>query len=188
MNYFIFQPGISTETLLLLRGLLQESPEKDRAVTLMFDGMHLGPNVQYHHSADQIGGVEDMGNGDRKNCFAKGLLVFMLRSIFGGWCQVIGHHFHGPNFGKGRMEKLLMDYLSALHAAGIECRAIVCDQEPSHVSLFKSLGVTRLTPYIRNPFSGTRTYLIYDAPHLIKNARNNLMQNDFLVSIYLARN
>lgn len=166
----------------MLADILKEAPEKDRIVTMMFDDMHISPNVEYHHSADEIKGVEDMGSKERKNSFANGLMVFMLRSIFGGWSQVIGHHFRGPTLDNDKRETLLMNYLSALHTAGIECKVIVCDQAPSHISLFKSLGVTGLTPYFRNPFTDARTYVVFDPPHLIKSARNNLMQNDFLVS------
>ena len=113
---------------------------------------------------------------------AQSLLVFMIRSVFGGWTQIIGHHFTQSAFPKEELKKILFCYLQVLHNASIKVKAIVCDQEPGHVSLFKSLGVCREVPFIHCPSCEEKIYIIYDPPHLLKSARNNLMTNTFLVS------
>ena len=148
--------------------------------------MYVRQHLEYNCFSDCVTGVEALDATSRSPAFAQCLLVFMLRSIFHGWTQVIGHHFTASSFGKTKLKSLLDSYLSALDTAGILCRAIVCDQEPSHVSLFLAAGVTPETPYIRCPSSGRRVYVIYDPPHLLKSTRNNLMTSDFLVSITVA--
>lgn len=125
-----------------------------------------------------------MIDSETRNCeIAQYLLVFMIRSIFSGWTQVIGHHFTRASFGKSNLKSLIDSYLSALDVAGIICRAIICDQEPSHVSLFRAAGVCPETPYIKCPSSGRWIYVIYDPPHLLKSTRNNLLTSDFMVSV-----
>lgn len=151
----------------------------------MFDAMHLGGMFEYDRFSDEVLGVQVISADERSNQRAQCLLVFMVRSIFGGWIQVIGHHFTKAAYPKQDLQRLMMDYLSALATASIECKAVICDQEPGHVSMFKSAGVTRLTLFIRCPSSGDKVYVIYDPPHLLKSARNNLIMSEFVVSTKL---
>ena len=62
---------------------------------------------------------------------------------------------------------------------------VICDQEPSHVSMFREAGVATNAPYILCPGSGRKVFVIFDPPHLLKSTRNNLMTSDFLVSFDL---
>ena len=61
---------------------------------------------------------------------------------------------------------------------GFRVRAIVCDNHPSNVSSFKKL----LEDVNQNPdelymlHKSRKIYLCYDAVHLIKNVRNNLLK------------
>lgn len=152
----------------------------------MFDAMHIGGLYEYDRFSDSVLGVHAISDDERSNKRAECLLVFMVRSIIGGWIQVIGHHFTRASYPKEDLEKLLKAYLSALSIASIECKAVVCDQEPGHVSMFKSAGVTKLTPFLRCPSSGNKVYVLYDPPHLLKSARNNLMNSEFVVSFLVA--
>lgn len=147
--------------------------------------MHLKPHYEYNVFSDRVVGIEMIDNARNSQVAAECLLVFMIRSVFSGWTQIIGHHFTKAAFSKEGLKGLIDSYLSALDTASLSCRAIVCDQEPSHVSLFRLAGCNPETPYIRCPSSGRRIYVIYDPPHLMKSARNNLLSSDFLVSYIL---
>ena len=151
----------------------------------MFDAMHLKPHYEYNVFSDRVVGLEAINNERDSREAAQCLLVFMIRSIFHGWTQIIGHHFTKAAFSKEDLKKLIEEYLIALDNASLSCRAIVCDQEPSHVSLFRLAGCNRDKPSIRCPSSGRQIYVIYDPPHLMKSARNNLLTSDFLVSVLL---
>ena len=144
--------------------------------------MHVRPNFEYNRFCDDVVGHEDVGSGNTTTKRAESLLMFLIRGLFGGWTEIIGYHFTVAAFSKDRLKTLLYEYLAALESANIVCRAIVCDQEPSHVSLFKGLGVTSDTPYVKCPFSGRRVYVIYDPPHLLKSTRNNFLNYDFKVN------
>ena len=148
----------------------------------MFDAMYIRKHLQYNVFSDTVMGVEWIDGDERSEEYAQCLLVFMIRSVFKGWSQIIGYHLTGSSFTKEKLKHLLDSYLSALDTAGLRCRGIICDQEPSNVSLFRKAGVSPETPYYLCPSSGQRIFIIYDPPHLLKSTRNNLMTSDFLVS------
>lgn len=177
-----FQPGICHATIDSLGEFLTGVGPKDTSVVLMFDSMYLRGLYEYDRFSDSVLGVQAISEEKRSNQRAQCLLVFMVRSIIGGWIQIIGHHFTKAAYPKEDLDKLLKSYLTALTRASIDCKAVICDQEPGHVSLFKSLGVTRLTPFVRCPSSGKKVYVMYDPPHLLKSARNNLIASEFVVS------
>ena len=177
-----FQPGICFETLNQLNEFLSET-DKDRNVVLMFDAMHVRQLLEYNSFSDSVSGVETVDSERRSDVYAQCLLVFMLRSILHGWTQIIGHHFTRSVFNKHSLKPLIESYLTALHASGLTCRAIICDQEPSHVSMFRAAGVSFDNPHIPCPVTGRKIYVVYDPPHLLKSARNNLLTSEFVVRL-----
>ena len=150
-------------------------------VVLVFDGMRLRSQLEYNRMTDDIVGHEDIGPGETSSKNATDLILFMIRSIFGNWSEIVGHHFVASSFPKERLKKCIFEKLAALHDANVIVAAITCDQAPSQVSLFDSMGVTKLTPYIQCPYSGRRVYIIYDPPHLLKSTRNNFLNYNFNV-------
>ena len=72
----------------------------------------------------------------------------------------------------------LLDYLEILSNCSFRVRTIVCDNHPSNVSSFKKL----LEDVNQNPdelymlHKSRKIYLCYDAVHLMKNVRNNLLK------------
>lgn len=158
------------------------SNRKERVVVLTFDAMYLREHVEYCRFNDRVFGVEEIDANRRTKATAQALLVFMIRSVFGGWTHIVGHHFTRSSYPKEELEKTIMSYLHHLHDANFEVKAIVCDQEPSHVSLFRSLGVNREKPFIKCPSCFEKIFVIFDPPHLLKSTRNNLINNDFVVS------
>ena len=166
-----------------LQDQLFEGDDKERIVVLMFDAMHIRPHLEYNVFCDSVYGVQQMDKETRSDEVAQSMLVFMIRSVFRGWTQIIGHHFTAASLPQKDLHQLLKTYLSALDTFGVICRAIICDQEPSHVAMFREAGVASDAPYIRCPSSGRKVFIIFDPPHLLKSARNNLMSSDFLVGL-----
>ncbi len=166
-----------------LQDWLEGAPAAARIVILSFDGMHLEKNLQYSRMKDDIIGHEDVGPTRTSKNISENLLMFMIKGLFGSWSEIIGHHFVPSSFSKEKLKECILEKLSALHNYGLLCGGIVCDQEPSHVSIFKSMGVTRSTPYIKCPFSNRPVYIFYDPPHLLKSTRNNFLNYNFMVCI-----
>lgn len=63
-----------------------------------------------------------------------------------------------------------------VNAAGFVPMLLVCDQNSNNRSLFKSYGVTMEKPWF--VFEGKRIFCAYDAPHLMKSSRNNLLRHN----------
>ena len=73
----------------------------------------------------------------------------------------------------------LLDSLEILSNCGFRVRAIVCDNHPSNVSSFKKLldHVNQNPDELNMLHKSRKVYLCYDAVHLIKNVRNNLLKS-----------
>ena len=77
----------------------------------------------------------------------------------------------------GWLKEELIHCLGTLSKSGFNVRAIVCDNHPSNVSSFKNL----LQHFNQDPdelfiwYELRKIYLFYDAVHLMKNIRNNLI-------------
>ena len=75
------------------------------------------------------------------------------------------------------LKEELIDCVWTMSKSGFNVRAIVCDNHPSNVSSFKNL----LQHFNQDPnelfiwYKLRMIYLFYDAFHLMKNIRNNLL-------------
>ena len=166
----------------MINNFLSETSPRDKIVVLSFDSMYLREHIEYSRYTDRVLGLETIDENATTNRIAQNFLVFMIRSIFGGWTQIIGHHFTRSALSKDELKTVLLSYLHALHNASIKIKAIVCDQEPSHVSMFKSLDVCPSNPFIHCPSCDENFFIIFYPPHLLKSTRYNLITNDFVVS------
>jgi hypothetical protein len=156
---------------------------------LTFDAMWVRSEFVYREYLDRIVGLVDTGTvhdnlrGERcsgeKSEPANLLLVFMLRSIFKEWKQVIGYALlkHGSEL--PHTELLLMDALRRCHAIGANVVAVVCDMDTSQQKLANNLGVCTDRPFFAHPSTGQSVYFMFDPPHLFKCIRNNLLNYDF---------
>ena len=75
------------------------------------------------------------------------------------------------------LKEELIDCLKILSQSGFSVKAIICDNHPSNVSSFKNL----LKHFNQDPdelfiwYELRKIYVFYDAVHLVKNIRNNLL-------------
>ena len=72
----------------------------------------------------------------------------------------------------------LLDSLAVLSNCGFRVRAIICDNHSSNVSSFKKLleHVNQKPDELYMLHKSRKIYLCYDAVHLMKNFRNNLLK------------
>jgi len=77
------------------------------------------------------------------------------------------------------LNKLIISTVEQLLEVGLYIKAVVCDQGTNNQAAYKDLGMSKENPffYINNKI---KIYGIYDAPHLIKNYRNNFLTGNFL--------
>ena len=69
--------------------------------------------------------------------------------------------------------------ITSIHESGFQVRAVVADNHATNVNayqrLMKSYGPEGKPNTIIHPSANTTIYLFYDAVHLVKNIRNNLL-------------
>ncbi|XP_063215855.1 uncharacterized protein LOC134527262 [Bacillus rossius redtenbacheri] len=148
----------------------------EKNVTLMFDETVIKTLLQYDRKNDIIEGFEDMGAGKRSNKFAKQALVFMVRGMFHKWKLPISYFLTSSSVKCDVLKELIIEHITLLQEAGLIVRAIVCDQGPNNRAALRQLGVAEGNRYIN--VNGKKIHIVYDVPHLVKSARNNLMQHD----------
>lgn len=75
------------------------------------------------------------------------------------------------------MKVILDAAIAEVNSTGFIIKAIVCDQNATNRSMFeKEFKITVSKPYVE--LDGQRIYCLYDAPHLQKSIRNNLLKHN----------
>jgi hypothetical protein len=150
--------------------LLLEKGEIDNDIVLLLDEMHLQKEESYQGGAT-IGRDED-------GKLYGGILNFMIVGIRKNIPFVV-RAVPEITVNGGLVKKQIDAVLTDLHDTGFNVRTVICDNHASNVSAYDSLmrdyGVDEKTKAIIHPSSKKKIYLMYDAVHLIKNVRNNLL-------------
>lgn len=177
LKKFKYVPGCNAKLFHCLKLKIETMDEKSRECILAFDEMALKQCIEFSKQKDVIEGFEDLGELGRKPLLAKQALVFILRGIYSNWKIPISFYFSANGVGAEDLLKLLKINLASLKNAGLTPLAVVCDQGSTNQKLYKLLNVTIENPYFI--INNTQCYALYDAPHLLKSIRNNLLDGDF---------
>ena len=176
--------GIPQATLNLLKEKVAHMNEMEKLCTLCVDEISLKTHLFYNVSDDKIVGVEDFGGGYRTNKVATSALVFMLRSISGGWKQPLGYTLVNESCPVDTLEDLIKEAIDKLDGIGLNVVVIISDMGSNFYSLSLRLKVTAEKPWFVH--NGKKVYLMFDPPHLLKCIRNNLMNYTFTFGQYSA--
>ena len=143
-------------------------------VILIFDEVYLQKCEEYF-------GGESYGT-DETGKLHKGMTTFMIVGLTKNVPYVI-HAVPENKIEAGWLMDELIKCIKVLHLKGFSVKACVCDNHPTNVSAYRKL----LALYGRNE-DGLRIYiddkpiyLFYDAVHLMKNIRNNLLHQKRLI-------
>ena len=176
--------GIPQATLNLLKEKVAHMSEMEKLCTLCVDEISLKTHLFYNISDDKIVGVEDFGGGYRTNKVATSGLVFMLRSISGGWKQPLGYALVNNSCPVDTLEDLIKEAIDKLDGIGLNIVVVISDMGSNFYSLSLHLKVTAEKPWFVH--NGKRIYLMFDPPHLLKCIRNNLINYTFKFNQYSA--
>ncbi|XP_031358553.1 uncharacterized protein LOC116182175 [Photinus pyralis] len=177
-----FFPGTDKKFAQQLK-LKTESMERiEKQCVLAFDEVDLMAKLEYSKPYDFIEGFEDVGHLGRTKVVAKKALVFMTRGLFSKWKLPFAYYLSGSGIKKEQLHVLIKYTIEELQKCGLVVRAAVCDQATTNVAALKLLGVTEDKPYIDT--YEQKIIFIYDAPHLFKNFRNNLLDGDYQVDVH----
>ena len=111
--------------------------------------------------------------------------VFMVRGVTKNWKQPIGFFLtHGTMAPLVLVEKI-KECIGKLQNIGLKPIVFVSDQGSNNRSAINSLGVTIENPHFT--VNGQKIHVLFDAPHLLKNIRNNLKKHNFSDNQYYYR-
>jgi hypothetical protein len=103
--------------------------------------------------------------------------VAMIRGLTHSYKQPV---FCG--FDKAMTPGLLKEIITFTEKQGFHIVAIVSDMGSTNQTLFRKLNVSENAPYFDNPADPSRRiFILHDVPHLVKLARNHLLDKIYLL-------
>ena len=148
--------------------MLREKGKISSDIILIFDEIYL-------QKCEEFSGGESFG-ADESGCLYKGMVCFMIIGLKNNIPYVIKACPENEINGEWLKDQLI-DSLEALQANDFNVRGIVCDNHASNVSAYKKLLAMFATSVddLAITFNCMTIYLFFDAVHLMKNLRNNLL-------------
>ncbi len=177
-------PGFSQGAINIIKSKVAQMDEKEKLVTLCMDEMSLKTHLYYDIAADKIVGLEDYGSGYRTNKVATSGLVFLVRSITGGWKQPLGYALVNGACPTEEMEMLMKEAIDKLEGIGLTVVVVISDMGSNFQSLANHLNITPENPWFIH--NNQKYFVMFDPPHLLKCVRNNLMKYPFKFGMYTA--
>lgn len=174
------KPGLNMMMLDMLKRKQEEDPAKYGCVSLMLDAMAIRKHVQYNPHTQEMSGFVDMGDGMNETDVATEALVFMVVGLQGHWKAPIAYYLT-KSLSPETQKVLLVHALEELHERGIRVVCVTMDGHASNVSMCNQLGcqlkgnpVEPLKTFFAHPVTGERVFVMMDACHMLKLARNML--------------
>ena len=128
------------------------------------DEISLKAHLYYDIKVDKIVGLEDHGAGQRTNKVATSGLVFLVRSISGGWKQPLGCALVNGACPRDEMEMLLRETIDKLEGIGLKVLVVVSDMGSNFQSLAKHFNIIPSNPH--GLFIMKRNILLYLIHHI----------------------
>lgn len=177
----VYQLPTGTNTVFFknLKSKVNTMTAQEKECVLLMDEMSLKKGLEYNTRRDLIEGFQDMGNLGRESQIATQALVFMVRGLCENWKIPVSYYLSASSIKHQYLEALVKENITCLQNAGLNIRALVCDQGASNRAAIKILGVTLSNPYFY--VNHKKIFTIYDVPHLVKSIRNNLIARDIYI-------
>lgn len=174
-------PGLNKLLLDTLQRKRVEDPENYTNVCFTLDAMSIKKATQFNKATGKISGFVDLGDGTDENDIATEALVFMIMGLKGHWKAPIGYYITSTL--TAETQKVLVEQaLRALHERGfiVQCLTMdghgtniaMCHLMGCHLKLSHSQGMADLKTSFPHPVTGHDIYVILDACHMVKLARN----------------
>lgn len=159
---------------------------KPICVSLAFDEMAIRTLVQWHHHLKKFGGFINFGTKEFEEDalpIAKNALVIMLNGINVKLTIPIAYFFITTLIAEEK-SIFIASVVKALTNIGIKVVNMTSDGLIANFAAYEILGAKfasdEIVPYFQNVDNGQNVYVIHDAPHLIKLARNCLSDQKVL--------
>lgn len=177
------KPGLNKMMLDMLERRCKEDQTKYGLVSLMLDAMAIKKHVQYNPQTQTMSGFVDMGDGCNETDVASEALVFMVVGLQGHWKAPVGYYLTSA-LSPETLKVLVVHALKELHARGLRVMCMTMDGHASNISMCNQLGCDLkgnprepLKTSFAHPVTGERVFVMMDACHMLKLARNMLQVN-----------
>lgn len=174
------QPGISREAIDTLTKLVTETKTegKEFYCSLSFDETMIRQHVQYIDSQKIFSGLTTYGDRGDDLPIAKNAIVFMVNGINKQFSIPVAHHFIGVLNAEEKASLLGM-VITAITQTNAIIINVTCDGLVTNFAMFRRFGASfkpdNLKTYFPNPVDGSRIYIMLDACHMLKLARNCIL-------------
>ncbi len=170
-------PGLTTAALNVIEAKVKCMNDASTLCSISMDEISLKTSLLYDPAKDQVVGVEDLGDGKRSERLAASAVVFMAREITGNWKQPLGYYLVYEACPSDVLKEKLTQIIDQVTAIGLKVHAVISDLGSNFQKLLKDLKISPTKPWFMH--KGRKIFHIFDPPHLIKAARNNLLNYDF---------
>lgn len=163
--------------------VLQRIPDEDKDCNLIFDGMEIRQQLCWDKVEQKYVGYCDYGNNfnfEGNEIEAKEALVFMIVNLKAKWKWPIGY-FLKNGMSSTTLVELIKTVLILTAEVKLRVKSITCDGETVNVSALKILGCNlfphnyqNIVNYFKYPTENYNIYVLLDACHMLKLARNSL--------------
>lgn len=174
------KPGFSSEAFTALRCKANEANQEGEEilVALIYDEVSIRKQEDYDQHTDTKTGFVTYGtdvdeSGSQK--YAKEALVFLVSGINFKF-KLPDAYFLTAGLKADEKAALLKQVILLVGKSGIKVSALVYDGLVSNIAAARALGANfrKNKPYIINPHSDDKIFLLPDAAHSLKTARNRL--------------
>lgn len=132
----------------------------DRITALTFDEVYISSNMVYDPVQERV-----LGPFNKTQ-------VIMAQGIFGRWKNVVYFQYN-----EDVTPEILSSVIEELHKCGFPVMSVTCDMGSENRTLYTALGVDDENPCFPHPVTGHNISCFHDAPHLLKLARNHLVDH-----------
>ena len=140
--------------------------------------MSLCTSLTYHEPTDTVYGFEDDGE-ERSRDLVTSALCIMAVGVVEKWSYPLGFYFTGKGTKASFVMKALKQTIPAVEDQGFSILGVTTDQGSNYETAFRLLGATEFDPRMS---IGNKTYFVHrDPPHLLKSARNYLLNGEVKV-------
>jgi hypothetical protein len=173
------EPGFLGESFHILEEEAKLDVEK-RDCCLVLDAMAIRKQVLWEPSNNKYSGFVDYGHSlEAPEVIASEALVFLLVGLRSHWKQPIGY-FLTDKASAVTQSSLINTALTKASAAGLKVWCVTSDGTSTNISTYKILGCTfgdsydSISTKFKHPVTGEDVFVILDACHMLKLARNAL--------------
>ena len=170
--------GFNVRVLEALKNKVSTMPPRSKLCAIVMDEMSIKEPLAYNSEKDEIEGFENFDLIGKTKYVANHAIVFMAKGMILKWKQPIGYFLSSGSMTGSTMKGILLDCIHKLTAAGLLVKLVICDQGSNNQNLFSLLKTSADKPYLE--VLGSKVYVLYDPPHLIKSIRNKFKKHGFV--------